>query len=120
MPSGTFEASTSKPFDVVIVPFPFSDSHRSKRRPALVLSDPHRFNIPAGHTLLAMITTAKATQWPLDVPLQKPGSAGLPQDCFVRMKLFTLDNRVIDERLGRLYELDQKQVQKALRMLIYS
>ena len=118
MPSKTSERSGPSSFEVV--PFPFSDWHRSERRPALVLSDARRFNIPAGPTVLATITTAKPTQWPLDIPLEEPRAAGLPQDSFVRMKLFTLDNRLILKWLGRSYESDRKRVQKALRTLILS
>ncbi|HKM54995.1 MAG TPA: hypothetical protein VJY33_16420, partial [Isosphaeraceae bacterium] len=53
----------------------------------MVLSDARRFNIPAGPTVLATITTAKPTQWPLDIPLEEPSAAGLPQDSFVRRAL---------------------------------
>ncbi|MGA2038389.1 MAG: type II toxin-antitoxin system PemK/MazF family toxin [Bryobacteraceae bacterium] len=41
-------------FDVVVVPFPFTDSPAAVRRPALVLSRPS-FN-RHGYTVLAMIT----------------------------------------------------------------
>ena len=30
------------------------------------------------------------------------GTAGLPKDCVIRMKLFTLDNRLITKRIGFL------------------
>jgi mRNA interferase MazF len=33
-------------FDVVVVPFPFTDSSTTKRRPALILSDAGTFNTP--------------------------------------------------------------------------
>jgi hypothetical protein len=35
---------TYKQFDVVIVPFPFTDRQAAKRRPALVVSDENEFN----------------------------------------------------------------------------
>ena len=53
-PIVTFEA-----FDVVVVPFPFTDRNTTKRRPALVLSDARAFNEQAGHFVLAMITSAR-------------------------------------------------------------
>ena len=118
MPSETSEAPAHTPFEVVVVPFPFSDIPRAKRRPALVLSDRDHFNAPAGHTVLAMITTAKTLHWPLDVALKHPRAAGLPHNCFVRMKLFTLDNRLILKCVGQLQESDRAQVHAALRRLI--
>ena len=84
MPSGTSNTTAPTAYTVVVVPFPFSDVPRTKKRPALVLSDPDQFNAPAGHTVLAMITSAKATDWPLDVPLGNPRVAGLPTQCVVR------------------------------------
>lgn len=50
------------PFDVVTVPFPFSDLARSKRRPALVVSS-RAFNRSAGASIFAMITSG-TTRWP--------------------------------------------------------
>ena len=44
-----------KRFEVVRVPFPFTDKNASKNRPALVLSDEFAFSAPAGHSVLAMI-----------------------------------------------------------------
>lgn len=44
-------------FAVVRVPFPFTDRNATKNRPALVLSDPVAFNTPAGHSVMAMITS---------------------------------------------------------------
>ena len=59
-----------KPFDVVEVPFPFSDLPRSKRRKALVISSPE-FNERNGATILMMITSATYSAWIHDVPISK-------------------------------------------------
>ena len=105
-------------FDVVVVPFPFTDRATTKRRPALVLSDSSAFNRPAGHSVLAMITSAKNSDWPLDVEIQDLDSAGLPSASIVRMKLFTLDDNLVIRKAGKLAKMDRTSVNKALKQLI--
>ena len=107
-----------KQFDVVVVPFPFTDRTASKRRPALVLSDESAFNSAIGHSLLAMITTAAHSGWPLDIPLQDISSAGLKAPSIVRMKLFTLDHALILRTIGQLGKTDQKRLETALKKLV--
>ncbi|MDN5849963.1 MAG: type II toxin-antitoxin system PemK/MazF family toxin [Nitrococcus sp.] len=102
--------------DVVVVPFPFTDRKASKRRPALVLSDTTQFN--AGHAVLAMITTRGHAGWPLDVPIQDGSAAGLKAPSVVRMKLFTLDNRLILRKAGVLAAKDAKAVVANLKHLL--
>ena len=80
-------------FDVVVVPFPFTDRSTTKRRPALVLSDAENFNKQVGQSVLAMITSAQNFDWPLDVEIADLDAAGLTSASVVRMKLFTLDDR---------------------------
>ena len=107
-----------KAFEVVVVPFPFTDRKEGKRRPALVLSDPIQFNKPSGHTVLAMITSQKNPDWPLDTAITGNRQAGLTAPSKVRMKLFTLDNRLIVKKIGTLNDKDKKSVTKALRSLL--
>ena len=105
-------------YDIVSVPFPFTDSARKKRRPALVLSNQKAFNTPAGHSVMAMITSAENASWPLDVAIADLDSAGLPAPSVVRMKLFTLDHRFVVSKLGRLSNRDAKTVYRALKKLL--
>ncbi|TAL11560.1 MAG: type II toxin-antitoxin system PemK/MazF family toxin [Nitrospirae bacterium] len=105
-------------FDVVVVPFPFTDSAATKRRPALVISDAKAFNLPAGHSIMAMITSAGNPAWPLDVEITDRNTVGLAAASLVRMKLFTLDNRFILRRLGQLAATDCKTVAAALKTLL--
>lgn len=94
-------------FDVVVVPFPFTDSGLSKRRPALVLSSSKHFNSKSQAIVLAMITSALHNPWPLDMEIKNLKSAGLPVQSIVRMKLFTLDHQLILNKLGKLAKEDR-------------
>ena len=107
MPSATFS-----PFDVVVVPFPFSEKEGSKRRPALVISK--AILNSSGHTVMAMITTRGHHPWPGDCQVHDLQSAGLPLPCIVRIKVFTIDNRLIIRRLGRLSDDDISRTRTAL------
>ncbi|MCX5954574.1 MAG: type II toxin-antitoxin system PemK/MazF family toxin [Cyanobacteria bacterium] len=106
-----------EPFAVVRVPFPFTDRAVQRRRPALVISEPS-FQLGSAHVLLAMITSAKRSSWPLDWPLQDLGSAGLNVACCVRLKLFTLDERLILGSLGKLTAIDRNGVWANLHQLL--
>ena len=106
---------TCEAWDVVAVPFPFTDRPAQKRRPALVVSQ-KRFN-RHGHSLRAMITSS-SRRWPGDSVLKGLDSAGLSAPCVVRLKLFTLDNRLIIRPLGRLSQNDQRQVAFELKAIL--
>lgn len=105
-------------FDVVIVPFPFTDRAQAKRRPALILSRCGTFGRKAGHSVMAMITSAMNPPWPLDVVITDLESAGLPAASVVRMKLFTLDHRFVLDQRGKLVGKDRKAVSTALTVLL--
>jgi mRNA interferase MazF len=105
-------------FDVVVVPFPFVDSPQAKRRPALILSGAELAVGGLSHRVMAMVTSAANPPWPLDVRIQDLGAAGLPAPSVVRMKLFTLDHRLVLARAGRLSPRDRKSVTLTLRELL--
>jgi len=109
---------TYEAFDVVVVPFPFTDRSTTKRRPALVLSDARAFNKQVGQSVLAMITSARNSDWPLDVEIEHLDSAGLPAASVVRMKLFTLDDQLVIRKAGALAEDDRRSVAATLRRLL--
>lgn len=102
---------------MVRLPFPFTDRQAQKLRPALVLSQPC-FQRGCGHLLLAMITSARQSSWPLDWPLEDLKAAGLPQPCLVRFKLFTLDERLVLGGLGALAPTDRAGVEAQLSKLL--
>lgn len=105
------------PGDVIIVPFPFSELPVAKPRPALVIS-PSAQNESGGTTLLAMITTAAGGLRSDDTPVTDLEAAGLKAPSVLRLKLFTLDNRLIAKRVGQLSTSDRKAARRAVASLI--
>jgi len=105
-------------WQVVRVPFPFTDRQAVKNRPALVLSDAAAFNAPAGHAVMAMITSEANAPWPLDCPILDLAMACLPAPSKVRFKLFTLDRRLVRGVLGQLASEDQARVRMCLASLL--
>ena len=99
-------------FDVVVVPFPFTDRQAARCRPALVVSSPD-FNATHDQSILAMITSAES-EWPSDVAIEGWREAGLSVPCKVRLKLFTLDDALILRKAGALSERDGEAVKNSL------
>ncbi len=104
-------------YEVVKIPFPFADIETTKVRPALILSSAKQFNAKIGVSVMAMITSKKVKQdpWPGDIAIEDLQSTGLPYPSIIRFKLFTLDHRLILERLGKLTERDIERIQKKLK-----
>jgi mRNA interferase MazF len=66
---------------------------------------------------MAQITKAKQSSWPGDLKIRHV-EAGLPEDCIVRMKLFTIDNRLIQRRTGSLSAADRESVRAGLGQVV--
>jgi mRNA interferase MazF len=107
-------------YEIVKVPFPFTDTKASKVRPALILSSAKHFNGKIGLSVMAMITSMKPLQelWPADILIENLRAAGLPVPSIIRFKMFTLDHRLILGRLGNLSQADRSHVQKSLKEIL--
>ena len=93
-------------YDVVKVPFPFTDKSSTKRRPALVISS-EKYQNNFKHCVLCMITTAKHSEWIDDIIIQNIHTVGLSTPSKIRFKIFSLDERLI---LGKLGALDKQDI----------
>jgi mRNA interferase MazF len=104
-------------FEVAVVPFPFVDAPTVKRRPALALATA-AFVRANGHGVFAMITSAKRSVWPSDIPLRDWREAGLTAPSVLRWKLFTLHEAVVLGCVGRLAPADEAVVENGLALLL--
>lgn len=103
-------------FDVIVVPFPFSDRLSEKRRPALVVSKP-RLEIETGRVWVAMITSALHAADFGDCVIGDVAQAGLSKASMVRAgKITNIDLNRILRRVGGLSRSDQSAASEALRL----
>ncbi len=111
---------TYEVYEIVKVPFPFSDKKASKKRPALIISSARHFNATIGMSIMAMITSKKGKElWPNDIVIKNLKSTNLLVESIIRFKLFTLDHELIIDRLGVLHSDDRKAVQERLKEILH-
>lgn len=109
--------ATFKAWDVVKVPFPYTDRPVRQHRPALVVA---AGQLEANHGLLwvLMITSAENRRWDDDVVVSDLEAAGLPAPSMVRCaKIATIESRDA-ERIGALPTGDCKKVSSHLARLL--
>jgi len=105
---------TFEVWDIVKVPFPYTDRPVRQRRPALVIAAAELASVH-GLLWLAMVTSAANRGWPGDVAVSDLDRAGLPIPSIVRpAKIATIEARDA-ERLGALPRADRSAVRDYLR-----
>ncbi len=106
------------PFDVVVVPFPYSDRLAEKRRPALIVSSAE-VERRRGLVWVAMITSvvdrpASGSEFG-DAALTDLNAAGLSAPSLLRAsKIATIDAERVLRRIGALSDPDQARAKAAL------
>ena len=110
--------NTYKIYEIVVVPFPFTDQEKSKIRPVLILSS-EIFNAKNGKSLMAMITSNTGKElWANDVEIKHLNPTGLEEESLVRFKIFTIDHKLIRARIGFLHAEDIKAIQATLKKVL--
>jgi len=97
--------------DVVVLPFPYTDSSGAKKRPAVVIA-----TLQGQNAILAQITTNKRDDKDLVSLTKKDFSSGsLNCDSFIMAPLiFTIDTSRINYKSGQLIQNKIKQIEKKL------
>ncbi len=108
-----FKAPACKLWDLVRVPFPYTNRPVQQRRPALVVAIPEAPGTP-GLLWVLMVTSAANRGWPGDVAISDLDQAGLPAASVVRpAKIATIEARDA-EPIGVLPPADRRAVAAAL------
>ena len=105
--------TTYRKWDIVLVPFPFTNLTTAKKRPALIVS-PNEYNDKLD-VVIAFITSKMDLEYRLgDYKIQDWTEANLPRPSMMRMKYATIDKSIIIKKLGRLNTKDIEEVTKIL------
>ena len=103
-------------FDIVVVPFPYTDRHAEKRRPALVVSNKRLEAL--GVIWVAMITSVENESWPSDVRISDIARAGLPAPSVSRpAKIACIDPGRV-RRAGKLDKTTARTVAQRMRRFL--
>jgi mRNA interferase MazF len=101
-------------WDLVKVPFPYTNRPIQQRRPALVVAVPQAPGAPELLWVL-MVTSVANRGWPGDVVVSDLAAAGLPAASVIRTaKIATIEAQDA-ERIGTLPDTDRAPVASALR-----
>ncbi len=103
-----------EPFNIVAVPFPFTDKAKSKKRPAVIIST-EKFQKETGHASMLMITSAKHSKWFGDFLVTDLEKTGLSQPIIIRQKIFTIDLRLVEKAIGQLSKKDTNEIKSLLQ-----
>jgi mRNA interferase MazF len=103
-------------YDIVVVPFPYSDRLAEKRRPAIIVSSPNLEELNEV-VWVAMITSSDAGSTGT-IAVTDSAQTGLKRASFVRpSKLATLETSRIVRKVGQLSNTDTVNLRRALRAL---
>jgi len=100
-------------WDIVLVPFPFTDLKTQKKRPALVLS-PEHYNSGPDIVILFITSNLSAFGRPGDYKLSEWKSSGLPKPSMTRMKFATINKSLVLKKLGSVTKADQELINEKL------
>lgn len=97
--------------DVVVLPFPFSDLSKSKRRPALVVA-----KLEGDDVILCQITSeARVDDYSIVLSDNDFKTGKLNLTSLIRPnRLFTADKSIIIYKIGSLKDLKIKEVEKEI------
>ena len=102
-----------KKWDIVLVPFPFTDLSSIKKRPGLIVS-PDEYNTNQD-LVIAFVTSKLNTRQRMgDYKIKEWRKANLPKPSMVRMKFATIDKSIVLKILGRLDKKDSNGFGRSL------
>lgn len=95
-----------KKWDIVLIPFPFTDLSVTKKRPGLVIS-PDRYNKFSLDVIIVFMTSKLDGEKRFgDYRVQEWKKSSLPKPTIIRMKFATIMSSLIVKKIGQLHQKD--------------
>ncbi len=102
-----------KKWDIILVPFPFTDLSETKKRPALIIS-PDKYNLGDDVVILFVTSHVTKVRNTGDYIIQHWKESGLPKPSLIKMKFATIDKNIIIKGLGTLHFIDRSPLEKII------
>jgi len=100
-------------WDIVLVPFPFTDLTTLKKRPGLIVS-PDTYNKGADIVISFITSKIDRDKRLGDYLIEQWKLAQLPKPSLLRMKFATIEKSIIIKKIGKLSELDRSVFRQKL------
>ena len=101
-------------WDIILVPFPFTNLRTLKKRPALVIS-PEIYNSGGDRVILFITSNIHTHAKSGDYFIENWKESGLPKPSMTRMKFATISESIIIKKIGTLDNNDRKALKLKLR-----
>lgn len=102
-----------KKWDIVLVPFPFTDLSSYKKRPSMIVS-PDNFNLNEDLVIAFITSNIPEILRFGDFEIKDLKTSGLPKPSIIRMKFTTINKSIIIKKIGELSESERNTFQKLL------
>lgn len=102
-----------KTWDILLVPFPFTNLRQTKKRPALIVS-PEDYNSGSDIAILFITSNLESQGRPGDYLIKNWQESGLPKPSMSGMKFATIEKSIIFKKLGEITYSDRKALKSKL------
>lgn len=100
-------------WDILLVPFPFTDLTSTKKRPALVIS-PDEYNLRKDLIIIFITSHLTVDKKAGDYRIKEWAKSNLPKPSMIRMKFATIDQSMVIKKIGKLSKKDIQEFHKIL------
>ena len=100
-------------WDIVLLPFPFTDLKSSKKRPSVIIS-PKSYNSNQDVVVLFVTSNMNTSPKTGDYKIKEWKASDLPKPSLIRMKFATIDRDYILKKIGSLQEEDISSIKQVI------